>query len=371
LQEIGDKKITTVRRSAESASGFLVSKKKSSLFGFLPSSVVDEIPGKNTAAAIKEFVLKGSRLNISRAHLTTVKSWAALEEKIVHDYKEQNTILSKSPAKQSLPTFETFTTQTAVPFPQGVSKSKAPLRGSKRTFLIVMGLFLICGWLAAGVFVFLHSQGVSSNRESSRKLEQLQNEKEELGRSYAALKSSSADHHAEMRWRDSEIRDMASELKAAHASAQGLEEKYRQELMQITVRYEAELAALRSTAETQNAIVIALKAQGQAFDKIVDQAGMSALSGAAAGLSKRASSAGENAMPRGEVTSVNGRQGSVVINMGAEQGARSGRWITISRDGIEIAAGRLDRVYNTMAVALVRDARMLQVIREGDIVSLS
>ena len=76
-------------------------------------------------------------------------------------------------------------------------------------------------------------------------------------------------------------------------------------------------------------------------------------------------------MLQGEVTSVNARQGFLVINLGADQGVRSGRGITISRGNIELAVGRTDRVYPTMATAVLRSAGMLQVIQEGDTVSFS
>jgi hypothetical protein len=123
--------------------------------------------------------------------------------------------------------------------------------------------------------------------------------------------------------------------------------------------------------EDQNAIMQALRAQSQAFEKIIDQAGMSALSGAAAGFSQEPFLTEETSAVEGEVTSVSERQGSVVVNVGATDGVRSGRQIKISRGDIGLAIGRIDRVYPTMSVATVREGGMLRVIQKGDSVSFS
>ncbi|MFA7255309.1 MAG: hypothetical protein WC133_04345 [Candidatus Omnitrophota bacterium] len=380
MQKLSDKKITIISRSGQSVSGPVASKKKLNFFGFFDSPRT-ETHGKNTTTAFKEPALKTPPLNVPRANLAAVRNWVALEEKIVHDYKEQKTAplkspvpFSKTPGKQLYPAFETFSTQTAVSAAPRISRLKDPLRDSGKTFSGSGKFFLSVG-LVAGVFVFLYVQGIYQDRAASQMLAQLQSEKEQLGRSYAALKNASEEQSAEMKGMDSRFQDMVLELKTAKADKiayeQGLEKKYREELMRITVRYESELAALRGTVETQQSIVNALKAQSRAFDKIVDQAGMSALSGAAAGLSREPFSTGRGSLSQGEVTSVNGKQGSVVINRGADQGVRSRSWITIFRNGIGLAVGRIDRVYPTMSVAVVRDAAMLQVIQEGDTVAFA
>ena len=362
-------------------SSTLATKKEFTLFGLFISPRA-EIRGKNTSTALNKPVLKSPRLNVPRANLTAVRNWVALEEKIVHDYKEQKTAqfkravpLPQTLAKQPLPAFETFTTQTAVSLPPSIPKLKDPLRGSKKAFSGIAGFLLVCGWLALGTFIFLHVQETFSSRKISQKLTQLQNEKKQLEKSYAALENVSEDQGVEMEWLNGQLRNVALELKTAKADKvvyeQGLEKKYREELTRITVRYESELAALRGTVQTQNAIVNALRAQSQVFGKIVDQVGMSALSGAAARLSQGPFLTGGTSMLQGKVASVNGRQGFVVINLGSEQGVRYGRLIIVSRDGTELTIGRIDRVYPTMSVAIVRDAGMLQVIREGDSVSFS
>ena len=139
--------------------------------------------------------------------------------------------------------------------------------------------------------------------------------------------------------------------------------------MRLTARYETQLNILRATVQTKDAIVNALKVQNYAFEKIVEQAGMFAISGASAGVSQAPFSTSGTSVLQGRISSVNGAL--VVIDKGATQGVNSGRSITISRAGIELAEGSIDRIYPTMSVAVLRDASMLQVIREGDSVSFS
>jgi hypothetical protein len=362
------------------ASVSLAAKKGFSLFGFIASPKIES--RKSGADLPQKPSSKSSRLDIPRVDLTTVRNWVALEEKIVHDYKEKKTVqfkrvvpLSQAPTKQSRPVFETFSTQTAVSSPSISPALKDTLRGSGEVFSTLGRFLLVLGGLAVGVFILSHIQTTFSNRETLQKLVQLQNEKEQLGQSYATLKNVSEGQRAEMKWLNSQLHDMALQVKTAKADRiayeRNLEKKYREELMRITVRYESELAALRGTVQTQNAIVDALKAQVQAFEKVIDQAGMSALSGAAAGLSQEPFSMSETSVLQGKVTSVNEQQGFVVLNMGATQGVHSGRWITIIRSGIGLAVGRIDRVYPTMSVAVFRNAGILQVIQEGDSVSFS
>jgi hypothetical protein len=183
----------------------------------------------------------------------------------------------------------------------------------------------------------------------SQKLSQLKNEKKLLEQSYAVLKNTLEDQRAEMQWLNSELQDATSELKTARSEAN----------------------VLRNTVQTQKDIISALKAQGQAFEKIIDQGGLSALSGAAAGFSLERFSTGRTAMFQGEVASINERQGFIVINMGAAQGAYPGRWIAISRNGRGVAVGRVDRAYPTMSVAVLRSSGMLRAIQEGDSVFFS
>lgn len=381
MQKLGDPKIKIIHRNGLHVSGPLAPKKGLAFFSFFTSPGKETL-GKNTATALKSPVLKSSPRSVPRADLTAVKNWVGMEEKIVHDYREQKAsqlrsavFLPKAPAKQSSPAFETFSTQTAVSLSPGVFKPKDPFRGSEKIFSGAGKFLRVLGWLAAGALVLLYAQEIFLNREASERLAEFQGEKGQLERSYAQLQSASANQGAEMKWLNSQLRDMALVLRTAKADRvtfeRGVEKKYREELMRITVRYESELAALRGAVETQKSIVNALKAQSQVFDKIIDQAGMSALSGAAAGFSREPFSPGGTSALQGEVTSINERQGFFVINLGADQGARSGRGVTVFRGGVRLAAGRIDRVYPTMSALIVHDKNALNVIREGDTVSFS
>jgi hypothetical protein len=381
MEELSDKKITIVPRSGQSSMGPSASRKVGNFFGFFVSPKA-ETREKLSVTGLKDPVLKNTSPRVPRADLAAVRHWVALEEKIVHEHQGRTTAplknavpSPKNHVKRSQPAFETFSTQTAVSSSLGVPKLNDPFPISQEKSSGAGKFFLVVGVLAAGVVLFLYLQGVFENREASARLTQLQNQNAKLGRSYAELQNASEEQRAEMQWLNSQLHDMALELKAAKAdkaaSDQGLEKKYRGELMRLTVRYESELAALRRTVQTQNSIVSALKAQGKAFEKVIDQAGVSALSGAAAGLSRKPFSKDGTSVSQRQVASVNARQGFVVISMGADQGAYSGQWIAISRSGIDLAVGRIDRVYPTLSVAVVRDRGMLQVIREGDSVSLS
>lgn len=362
MQKLNDNKIKIIHRNGQSVSGPWTLKKGYTLFGLLNFPKVQTF-GKNTPTVLKEPVAKPPHPPIPQTDLTAVRNWVALEEKIVHGYKEQKTAqsksvvaLSKTPEKQSLPAFETFSTQTAISSSPSILKLKDPLLGPERTFLILERFLLVLGWLVAGALVFLFVQETFLSREASQKLSQAQNEKKRLEQSYATLKNISEDQVTEMKWLNSELQDTTSELKAAKSELKAAR---------------SEITVLQSTAQTQNAIVNALKAQNQAFEKIMGQGGVSALSGAAAGLSQERFLTEGTSMLQGEVTSINERQGFVVISVGSDQGVHPGRWITISRGGRGLAVGRIDRVYSTMSVALLRNSNMLRVIQEGDGVSFS
>ncbi|MFH1208248.1 MAG: hypothetical protein V1673_01650 [Candidatus Omnitrophota bacterium] len=299
---------------------------------------------------------KTPRPDLLRAGLTAVRNWVSLGESVVRNYREKKTAQSKStvplpriPEKQSLPAFETFSTQTAVFSSSPIPKPRDPFLGAEKIFLKLEKFLLVLGWLAAGALMLLYVHETFSSREVSQKLSQIKNEKKLLEQSYAVLKNTLEDQRAEMRWLNGELQDTTSELKTARS----------------------EINVLRNTMQTQDAIVKALKAQSQAFEKIIDQGGMSALSGVAAGFSDERFLTGRTSVLRGEVAAVNERQGFVVVNMSAAQGAYPGRWITISRDGRGLAVGRIDRVYPTMSVAVLRNPGMLRVIQEGDSVLFS
>lgn len=308
-----------------------------------------------------------------RIDSTPVMSWVALEEKIIHDYKEREKFLGKSPipfknpARQPVRSGRAFTTSVEVSLS---SNAKKP-RTVQKVFPNSAVFFLALGWIVIWGLVFLHIQGVFSNHGTAKKLSRLQSENKQLGQSYNEVKGISKNQDSEIEWLNKQIRDLSLELKTAKNDKitleRNLENKYREELMQMAVSYELEIDHLRGVLQTQDSIVKALKAQGQAFDKIVEQAGLSALSGAA-GFSDVSFATGVS-NEQGVVTSVNRRQGSVVISLGSDQGVASKQRVAISRNGRDLASGRIDRVYPTMSVVLIRDASMVPMIRVGDSVS--
>ena len=382
MQKLNDKRIQIIRGNGQSVPVPSPVKKGLTLFGlFAPAGA--EARGKAAVSAVKEPLPRGIQPHVPRADLDAVKNWVGLEEKIVHDYKEQKIasfkrppLLSKAPVKPSLPAFETFSTQTTVSLSSSVPRFKDPVvRLPKKASHGIGRSLSVLAWLAVCALVFVYVQGILSSREASRQLAQIQSEKQQLERSYAGLKSASAHQTVEMQWMNSQLRDMALELKTAqdqkNVSSQSLERRYREELMRLTVQYEAQLNALRGALQTRDAIVNALKAQTEALEKLIDPARIAAVSGVAAGFSRQPFFGTGTFGPQGKILSVNGRQGFVVIDLGSEQGARSGRWIMISRDGTELTTGRVDRVYPSMSAVLVHDAGILPMLQEGDTVSFS
>lgn len=380
MQELSRKKIKIIRRDNQNVSHVEAPKKGLKFPNFFSVSAVATRTKKDIAVS-QEPVFKSSPMRMSRSNLTDIRSWVALEEKIVQDYREQKTVssprpvlLPKSPEKKiPPPTVETFTVPGKAPLSPKTFK-KEPFHGPPWALALV-GYLLVCGWLAAGTFIFLHVRETRSNRENLQRLAYLQNDKQQQVLAYTALKNVSENQQTELKRLRGQFHDAAEELRIAKidraAYAQGLEKKYREELMQITVRYESQLANLRNTVGAQKAIVNALKVQSQVFEKLMDQVGIAAFSGVAARFSQEPFSRSGTSVLQGEVTSIHEQQRFVLINLGAAQGARSGRRITIFRRGTPLATARIDRVYPSISAALIENADMLRMIQEGDSVSFS
>ena len=351
MQKLSSPKIQIIHRNGQSVSAPV--KKSGSFFGLFASTGAEN-RGKATLAVLKEPLPKVAHPHVPKADRELVKSWVGLEERIVHDYKEQKSaffkhrpLLSKTPVKPkpSVPAFETFSTQTTFSLSSSSPKLKDPVRIPKKASRGIGRSLSMFAGLAVCALVLVYVQGVLSSQAVSRQLVQLRNEKKQLEQSYAVLKNASANQTAEMQWMNSQLRTRATELKTAqdqnNTFSQNLEKRYRGELMRLTIQYETQLNTLREAVQTRDAIVNALRAQTQAFEKIMDPARIAAVSGGAAGFSRRA----RTPAFQGSILSVNGRQGFVVVNLGSDQGARSGRGVIISRDGVELAVGRIDRVY--------------------------
>jgi hypothetical protein len=382
LQELSDKKIKIVHGNGKTPSGSLVPKKKLTLFGLFAPPEIDKASGKNAATILKEPVLKNPHLDVPRADLITVRNWVALEEKIVHDYKEQkiapfkNTLpLPKTSAKQPPPAFETFSIQSMLPSSPHPSKFKVRGRTPEKK-VHGPGRFLwALGWLLAGGLVFWYVHGALLNREVSQQFVQIQSEKEQLERSYIGLEKASAGQNAKIKQLNSQLQDMTQALRAAQndraAYERGVEKKYREELIRITIQYEAQMNILHDMIRVKDAIANALKAQTQALENIIDQAQMAAVSGMVSRLFQQPALNAGTFASQGHVLGVNLRQGFIETDLGAEQGARSGRGIAISRGSIVFAEGRVDRAYPTASAVIIYNKGMLRVIQKGDSVSFS
>ena len=331
--------------------------------------------GKTEPSVAKEPLRKSSYPHTPQAKLAEIKNWVGLEEKIIHDYAEKKTVssgrtvsLPKIPPKQSPAAFETFSTQTTISLPNA-SKTEEPLRSTitKKSFKFPERALLLPGWLLASVFIFLFVQEVPRVREVSLQLAEVQSKKTWLEQSYADLKKVSVEKSAEIQWLNSQLRDMAAELR----TAQGQRDAYKLDLTRIAARYESQINVLREDVRTRDAVVSVLKAQIQAFEGILDRGGIAAVPGAASQVFQPSSTITPAYSAHGKVTTVNGRQGFFVIDMGAEQGVRSGSAVAVSRGSTGVTVGRIDRVYPTMSAVIVPDNRVLSNIFEGDTVSFT
>ncbi len=374
--------------------------KKFDLFGFLKFRKPVR-NNKKIHIAFKQPEVETRPLSPGKADLRAIHDFVALEEKIIHHYHDKKSdptapkvsqpavssrqirvakepqrlpaVSSGSTAKKSPDTFQAFSSHTGISSAGMLPRRETTRDPRQIKSLKPAGLLAFAGWLVAGAFLFLYSQSVDLNREFSTKLDQVLAEKEQIHASYAELKDLSRQQIIEMKWLNGQLQDLSLELQKSRAEKadieKNLEQVYLKKLGQSNVRYEKDLLVLRDKIQTQNAVISALKAQSAAFEKIIGQAGMAALSGASAGMAQEPFAGSEGF--QGEVVSLSIRQKSVVISLGDTHGARFGSPVKIFRSGIEIAAGRIDRVYPTMSVVLVTDAGMLKLVQPGDKAILS
>jgi len=280
-------------------------------------------------------------------------SWVALEEKIVHFYAEEKAgiadepiLLPSSPEKQSLPAFETFSTQTTA-FPASkVSIRKEPFRGPKINFMTLGIIAVVALGLVVGALVF---QGVSSQQEFSWQLEKLQGEKKQVERAYGETQQALESQLAEEAWLNSRILAMNDELKVA----QGQRDAHKANLVRITNYYESQINSLREDIRNKESVIVALKAQVQVLGEVFNQAsGVSVPSAISPG--------------NGRVSEIEVQKGFFVVDKGSSQGVKYGDSVIVSRAGVGLTVGRIDRVYSTMSSVIVPDRNVLRNVREGD-----
>ncbi len=296
--------------------------------------------------------LKKSRTEDRVKDPSAIRDWVGLEEKIVHDYTDRGRRGSQNPPAstvQSPVSFETFSTQTSLHTSRGTTTERGRF-------------WFFFGWIAAVVLAGLCLQGSLTQRDLTRLLTELRIEHARLGQSYAELQSAFKDQQDEVRRLEFELYDKAAELRRVSELSEGsrldLEQRYRQELMRLTADYEIQLELLRKAVRSREALAEALRIRNAFPDP---------------GLQKDTSdlSASALSLTQGKVTLTQGRQGFFVIDLGSDRGARPGRKITISREGVAFATGCIDRAYPTSSAVIPYNMRTIDTIQEGDTVFFS
>lgn len=300
--------------------------------------------------------LKKSRTEDRVKDPSAIRDWVGLEEKIVHDYTDRgrgdsldSSSLPRIASAHSHGSFETFSTQTSLHTSRGITAE----RGSFRLFF---------AWVVAVALAALCLQGSLAQRDLKGLLTELRTEHVRLGQSYAELQSAFKDQQDEVRRLEFELYDKAAELRRVSELSEGsrldLEQRYRQELMRLTADYEIQLELLRKAVRSREALAEALRIRNAFPDP---------------GLQKDTSdlSASVLSLTQGKVTLTQGRQGFFVIDLGSDRGARPGRKITISREGVAFATGRIDRAYPTSSAVVPYNMRTIDTIQEGDTVFFS
>ena len=295
-------------------------------------------------------------------------AWVALEEKIIHpyaenkeDFSEEPVFLPKAPEKQSVPVFETFSTQTmASPASKKPVPQEAPQKSGMN--LVTLGIvgFAVAG-IMAGIFAF---QWISTQRAFTDEIEKVQSEKKQAERSHAEVQRAMENQLAEVAWLNSQVRDLNSEL----MRTQDQRDAYKLDLARVTSRYESELSALREDLGGKASVIAVLKAQIRVLSEALDQASGASVAGAASQYFVPPSGSTASSS-RGRVSKIEAQKGFLVVDKGSNEGVRFGDSVTISRDGAGLTIGRIDRVYSTMSSVIVPNKNILNTIREGDTVS--
>jgi hypothetical protein len=221
MQTLIGKKIRIIDKNGQDVPDPITLKRGAAFFGFFVS-LGAEFREKTGAALVNEPLLKSLHLPISRADLATVKNWVSLEEKIVHDYKEQKTALLRHPApppktpegNPPIPAFETFSTQTTAFLSTSSSKLKALAHSPRRFFPGIERFLWTLGWLVVGGLVFFYVQGTLARHDAVRQFTELQNEKKQLEKSYAGLEKTSAIQNAEIKWLNRQLHETDEALRS-------------------------------------------------------------------------------------------------------------------------------------------------------------
>ncbi len=384
MQKLKERKIQIVGRNGQALAAQAVPKRTFSFFKLFSSSRYNSwghsVLSRNPPS-------KNIHSTLPKADPQEVRSWVALEERIVHDYKAQKIVPArpvaapdKNPVQEKAPIFETLSIQTVTSTPRSPEKVKKTSSEEKGSFFRLGTAVLALGWLLAGLLSFLYVDEMSLKQDIDLKLAQARGENKQLKMNTASLKLVAGEQRGEIQKLNTQIRTLAGELGAAQAKAAAftaMEKSYREELLRVTSQYEEQIDGLRNLLQVRDEFVKTLQAHVQAIDKLVSEGGLAtAFSAAAKAVEDQKNESAQKAQavppkPQGEVVMVNKQYQFIIVNLGAEQGATAGGLINIFQDGKPLAKGRLERVYPSMSAGTVLDEKALQVVKEGDGVTFS
>ncbi|HOW59281.1 MAG TPA: hypothetical protein PLO78_06110 [Candidatus Omnitrophota bacterium] len=396
MEKLKDKTTQSNLTNSQGVSAHRVSKKSFSLWGFLNVAGPMAGSGEHGKTLLKEPSKGPVFQNSPSSNTSKVRKWVGLEEKVVRDYKRKSLFpfeksvpatkpaanVIKSPALEKQKTADAFIAQTVTLSSSPLSRPIGPVTKKKESVVWIFLTFLILAGLPIGTFVLFHPEKfrIKTERISQEMLATLastQAENKKLENVYSKLQNVSTDQRNEIRRLNFELRNLSEELKSVRKKETVLsanEKSYRSELMRITAQYEIQLDTMRQQIAGRDEIIMALKAQIKAFEKIIDESGFAGVAGAASHMAVRGQASmsfQDNPSANGKVTLIHDRYRFIVINMGAQQGARFGQRVNIYQEGRKITEGVVDRVYPTISAVTISDRFGLSMIREGDAISFS
>ncbi len=308
-----------------------------------------------------------------------IKSWVALEEKIVGEYGrpkaegrgKSGLVLTDKPV---LPQVKSSPVK-----PSGEIKQPAPVL-RPQTDKIVKGhsgfrfatvLFLI-GWVGAAFLASLYFKESSLRQDLEASLSQLQDANKRLQKTFGDLQNTANNQKVELQRLNAQVRTMAGDLRSAQKKAATydiMERSYREELFGVTTHYEEQIDALNKTVQSQDALIAQLRSKLQTIKEMIAKGELMPASGPVGALAKPVQDQGVK--PDGKVMMVNSRYAFIVANVGALQGAQTGRILTVYHNGQKIAQGKVEKAYPALSAVAIWDQEALNQIQEGDPVFLN
>lgn len=393
MEKLKGKRIQIIHRNDQRIIDPTSSLKGAAFFRFFTSLKSNHIHGHGPTTLPSPVFVKETDLKVSRMDLGTIRNWVALEEKIVHDYKERKVVttkiepmvplvepkVSKLGEKEEIPVSATFNT-----LPPAVLLASPPSKESTSDGLkikISSKLIAILACAAASIFILLLGQEYLSHQSTAVQLAQVWGEKKQLERFYNDLSVVLDNQRNEIFRLNTQLRNTTGELRTAQQKAVGfdaMERSYRDELVRVTTHYEAQLESLRRVIQVEEDLLGFLPSQVRAIEKLVSKEYLKnvmidSLKSIQEEEQLRAVSLANPTSVRsqGKVIMINSRYGFVVVDLGSNQGAREGRRINIFKNSKTWIAGKIERVYPAVSAATIFDNSLLNDLQEGDDVSFS